>query len=61
MGDKKQSSDTIHVKQNKSTSFQDLKARIKSYRNLKEEFYKVVDLTSFYENWINEYLGINFW
>lgn len=41
MGDKKQSSDTIHVKQNKSTSFQDLKARIKSYRNLKEEFYKV--------------------
>lgn len=41
MGDKKQSSDTIHAKQNKSTSFQDLKARIKSYKNLKKEFYKV--------------------
>ena len=27
----------------------------------KEEFYKVVDLTSFYENWVNEYLGTNFW
>ena len=25
------------------------------------EFYKIVDLTSFYTNWVNEYLGINIW
>ena len=27
----------------------------------KEEYYKIVDLTSFYENWVKEYLGINIW
>ena len=27
----------------------------------KEEYYKIVDLTSFYENWVNEYLGTNIW
>ena len=27
----------------------------------KEEYYKVVDLTSFYENWVKEYLGTNIW
>ena len=27
----------------------------------KAEFYKIVDSTSFYENWVNEYLGTNFW
>ena len=38
------------------------------YKNLNElikifedEFYKIVDLTSFYTNWVNEYLGINIW
>ncbi len=38
------------------------------YTNLKElitifkgKFYKIVDSTSFYENWITEYLGINIW
>lgn len=25
------------------------------------EFYKIVDLTSFYTNWVNEYLDINIW
>ena len=27
----------------------------------KEEYYKIVDLTSFYENWVKEYLGTNIW
>lgn len=27
----------------------------------KDEFYKIVDLKSFYENWVKEYLGINIW
>ena len=27
----------------------------------KEEFYKIVDSKSFYENWVDEYLGTNFW
>ena len=38
------------------------------YKNLNEliqifedEFYKIIDLTSFYTNWVNEYLGINIW
>ncbi|WP_342366865.1 transposase [Methanobrevibacter oralis] len=25
----------------------------------KREYYKIVDLTSFYKNWVKEYLGIN--
>ena len=38
------------------------------YKNLNEliqifedEFYKIINLTSFYINWVNEYLGINIW
>ena len=27
----------------------------------KEEYYKIVDLTSFYENWANKYLSTNIW
>ena len=27
----------------------------------KEKYYQIVDLTSFYENWVNEYLGTNIW
>ena len=27
----------------------------------KEEYYKIVDLISFYENWVKEYLGTNIW
>lgn len=27
----------------------------------KEEYYKIVDLTSFYENWVKEYLSTNIW
>ncbi|MBE6499884.1 MAG: transposase [Methanobrevibacter thaueri] len=27
----------------------------------KGEFYKIIDLTSFYANWVNEYLGTNIW
>ena len=27
----------------------------------KEKFYKIIDLPTFYINWVNEYLGINIW
>nr|WP_231475759.1 hypothetical protein [Methanobrevibacter oralis] len=27
----------------------------------KEKFNKIVDLTSFYKNWVNEYLDTNIW